>query len=518
MPDVLCSDNYTEPVDISDDSPINQLRQSGMIDYVWSFFGTILIMSFFVIQSPARLTHWMLVPLAICGTIVGADAIRWFSGKYTLFDPMGIIGIYGINFFVIAPLLIVIHQMEGIETYFVTNWPPLLGRMAILNAVGLIIYKLFQRIAFNRPSKVERTYWSLNMGKALIFIPVFFAVAFISLCIFVLRGGGMSALILQEGQNEGIASLQGFGIIMILKDALPMTTLIMLTVFVRMKHFREASKMWLFVITGILVLFFITSGLRGSRAATALGLICAGGVIHYFWRRITVPMVLLSLIPLGLFFYFYGFYKSAGIIGIRELVRGQTSVASLQERTTRTFVGMLIGDMSRAPVQAVAIDVLVNKPWEYRYRYGKTYPLALGYLIPRQIWKTKPTDMGRIVAGTELLYGPGSHGPLVKYGGGGNRSTQLYGLAGEAMLNFGIYGVPVAFAVWGYVVGRIRRRVYTFRPGDLRLIMSGFWLLFSFVILMADADQYVWFFVSLYVIPATLTFLIADKIKIEPAN
>jgi GT2 family glycosyltransferase len=64
------------------------------------------------------LMHWMLLPLSVCGTIVGSDAVRWFRGRYTLFDPKGMIGLAGINFFVIAPLLIVINNMEGVLSYY----------------------------------------------------------------------------------------------------------------------------------------------------------------------------------------------------------------------------------------------------------------------------------------------------------------------------------------------------------------------------------------------------------------
>lgn len=500
-----------------DDVPVNPPPRSDMSDYIWSFFFVIIIISIFVIQEPARLIHWMLLPLAFCGTIVGADAIRWFTGKYTLFDPKGVIGLYGFNYFFIAPLIVVFYGREGVETYVVSNWYPALGLMAIFNLAGLVLYKIFEKIAFKRPSKVERTYWSLNPGRATVYVPIFLAITFLSLCIYVSRGGGWSAMIVQERQGEVsyLAHHKGFGVIMVIRDALPMTTLILLTVFRMTGFYQQKSRMWLFVTGFIVMLFFITSGLRGSRAATVLGLICTGGIIHYFWRRLTVKMVMLSLIPLILFLYIYGFYKSAGIIGIGALIRGQATIKDLSYETKRTFTGMLVGELSRAPVQAAELDVLLfSKPWPYRYRYGATYIDALIYLTPRQIWPSKPIDSRRIVAGTDMLYGPGTYGAL-QYGQGGSRSTQLYGLAGEAILNFGIYGILPAFAVWGFVIGKMRKRVYSFKAGDLRLFMSGFWFLFSFVMLISDLDQHVWFFLSLYIIPATLTYLISNKIAIN---
>ncbi len=44
--------------------------------------------------------------------------------------------------------------------------------------------------------------------------------------------------------------------------------------------------------------------------------------------------------------------------------------------------------------------------------------------------------------------------------------------------------------------------------------MSGFWLLICFVVLSADADIIVWFFTSLYAIPALMIYLVSDKYHI----
>ena len=508
--------DYTEPVDTYvEDLPVNQLRFSSKSDYVWSLVVSLITISVFVIQQPGKMMHWMLLPLALCGTLVGADAIRWLKGTYTIFDPKGTIGLLGVNFFLVAPLLIVFHDVEGVETYVVSQWQPLLGIMALFNAVGLIVYKLAEKFAFRRPSKVERTYWTLNSSRASFFVPLFVILAFFSLCFYMFRGGGLAGILLQERQSEANVGLVGMGPFMILRDALPLSVLIGLTVYRISNAQTGKSPWWFFLGVGMLVLFFFTSGLRGSRAATAYGLICAGAMIHFFWRKLTVKIILMTLIPLGMFFYLYGFYKSTGIVGIKQLVQGQTTIRHLQEQSKRTAVSYFIGDLSRAHVQAAEADVLVNKPYPYRYRYGKTYPLAFGYLIPRRIWRSKPIDMGRIIAGTEMLYGEGTYGAFVKVGGGGNRSTQLYGLAGEAMLNFGLVGIPAVFAVWGYVVGRIRKRLYSYRPGDLRLLMTGFWMLFGFMMLLADMDILVWFCISLYIIPATLIYLITDKIHLN---
>ena len=49
--------------------------------------------------------HWFIIPVLFCGVLIGCDAIDWFRGRLSLFDPAGIIGLVGVHFFFLAPLL-----------------------------------------------------------------------------------------------------------------------------------------------------------------------------------------------------------------------------------------------------------------------------------------------------------------------------------------------------------------------------------------------------------------------------
>src|SRR5258708_24048940 len=52
-----------------------------------------------------RTAHWFLVPVLLCGVLIGIDAVDWFRGRLDIFDPAGIIGLLGVHFFFLAPLL-----------------------------------------------------------------------------------------------------------------------------------------------------------------------------------------------------------------------------------------------------------------------------------------------------------------------------------------------------------------------------------------------------------------------------
>ena len=68
-------------------------------------------------------------------------------------------------------------------------------------------------------------------------------------------------------------------------------------------------------------------------------------------------------------------------------------------------------------------------------------------------------------------------------------SSQVYGLAGEAMLNFGPLAVPVAFFGLGLLVARLRWLLIRLRPFDSRLLLFPFLVNLTFIVLVGDLDN-----------------------------
>src|ERR1700730_14595673 len=69
-----------------------------------SFWLCTLTACGFLLAS-AQTAHWFIIPVLFCGVLIGCDAIDWFRGRLSLFDPAGIIGLVGVHFFFLAPLL-----------------------------------------------------------------------------------------------------------------------------------------------------------------------------------------------------------------------------------------------------------------------------------------------------------------------------------------------------------------------------------------------------------------------------
>src|SRR5439155_24253388 len=119
---------------------------------------TLISVAFYL--SSDQFSHWFLIPVAICGVLVGTDAIAWLRGRLGLYDPAGIIGLFGFHFFFLAPLLHVKWDLWIREVNPPADWRDWLGYMATLNVIGLLCYRLcYRAFKARRPPKYERVYW-----------------------------------------------------------------------------------------------------------------------------------------------------------------------------------------------------------------------------------------------------------------------------------------------------------------------------------------------------------------------
>jgi hypothetical protein len=200
----------------------------------------------------------------------------------------------------------------------------------------------------------------------------------------------------------------------------------------------RTARTWLvigLIMFGFFALQMLFGGLRGSRSNTVWALFWAAGIIHFWVRPLNRTLVLAGICFLAAFMYLYGFYK-----GLRKDVwtvfEAGAIPAEASIKTGRTLEGMLLGDLGRSDVQAFLLYRLSMPNPDYQYAWGRTYLASATLLIPRALWPDRPP--GKVKEGTEAQYGAGSWDED-KW-----NSSLVYGLAGEAMLNFGPLAVPFA--------------------------------------------------------------------------
>ena len=94
--------------------------------------------------------HWFLLPLSFCGLLTMVDAVRWARGEVSLFDPVGILGLLGVHFFFLAPLLHVTWDTWMAYVDPLEDWRLWLGYMATLNVGGLLVYRFARSLVRTR--------------------------------------------------------------------------------------------------------------------------------------------------------------------------------------------------------------------------------------------------------------------------------------------------------------------------------------------------------------------------------
>jgi hypothetical protein len=460
--------------------PAMQPESEWIVDYGVAAAAVCMVTIVTVIMA-AEAFHWCVVPLVMCGTLMGSDAYRWLRGKFDTFDPKALIGLYGVYFFFLAPLMFVASNAEMPNVRNPPDWRPWLGAMGFANLAGILVYKIVERWAQER-AKPLRTKWVMVPGRTGPILCSGIVLSFVSFLYVLNQLGGFAGM--ARAFTEDSTSLYGIGAPRIVSYSLPLLCFFALTIY-RRKWSRPSVLPVAFGVLALVgILQVAISGWSTARGESATAVFWVVIGIHYFWRRIGRLTLLWIVIPMILLLWVYSFYK---VLGVRTVnyVRGGASVADLVFESQRTFSNFLLGDMSRADIQAYILWVQTENPEAYDKRWGETYVTAVTPVIPSWVWPGKPDHSGKLVAGTELLYGRNYYNPAVRA-----FSSHAYGMVGEAMLNYGVWGVPVVFGLWGFFVGRFRRYLSTVPAGDLRLLATPFLTYFLLTMPLWDSDNY----------------------------
>lgn len=432
---------------------------------------------------------WYLLPVFLCGALIGPDMVAWLRGQVDTFDPLGILGAYGYFFFFLAPLLTVMWNYHTRELPEPPNWLSWIGWMSVLNVFGLIIYLVSRSTIAVRP---PRTKWIVKppafFGVMSIALPI--ALAF-QLYIF-LSFGGISGFI-DAFSDSSSDAFNGMGWQFLIAEMFPVFLAIGLLVWKRDLLRRRSWGFLALLVLGFFVLKMLFGGLRGSRSNTVWAVFWLVGAIHLWIRPVPRRFIAMGLVCLALFMYLYGFYKQDGIHAF-DAFKDPSQLQSAEEKNGRTLDTALLGDMARTEIQSY----LLYRLWavnDYDYAYGATYLEAFDVLIPKSIWPNRPD--GKVRKGTEAL-----HGRAV-YGAGIFQASQVYGLAGEAMLNFSPIFAPLSFFVLAFVVAKSRSLMLA-DPDDLRWLLVPILANAMIILPAADVDNQLMFFLTVAACPLLL--------------
>jgi hypothetical protein len=461
------------------------------------------ILAIALLASSAFL-HWFVIPLFACGVLCCLDGIQLFEGKgRNLFDPVPLLGAFGVYFFYVAPLLHVARDYWFISRSFAPtdrpdDWRTWLGWMGFINLLGLLIYRgahnRFARLAA-RPGNT-RAYTLSRRSVRFYGLLLLVVSAGLQAYIYFRFGGFNSYLDAYAGAAAAQGGgFQGLGWVLCIAESFPLLLLIVaVSLFRTMKRTLTATEVY--IMLGLLsVIILLFGGLRGSRSNTVFSVVYAVGIIHAMLRRLSWRFFAALAAGLVLFMYVYGFYKVSRSTFWAALSDPEAR-AGIAATTGRTIDAVLLGDMERSDIQAYLLFRIVRSGSDFQYAFGETYRDAIVSFIPSAISSYRPP--GKLKYGTDAFFGAGTYVP------NSFAATKVYGLAGETMLNFGPLGIPAAFFLFGALVGRLRKMWRRLEPWDSRQYILPILSLSCLVMLSCDLDNVIFNLLQHAFVPALM--------------
>lgn len=456
------------------------------------------------------LHHWFVIPVLCCGILVTAEALDWLRGEMDRFDPRGLIGLLGFHFFFLAPLLHIRWGHCMSEVTAPPDWRECLGNMALLNFAGLVIYRVCVGGRVLPTEAPPTRVWSLNERRFFpLLVVALVATATLQALVYASYGGIVGYIEAATDQSENPRNtMPGMGAIYMVSETFPILALMGFVVFAR--H-RPRCQSWPVLMLALMVFFALAmffGGLRGNRSNTVWNLFWAVGIVHFWVRPIPSRLIFAGLLFLTLFMYAYGLFKGAGLNAVDALGSSEAR-ATLAAETGRPLESTILDDFGRSDVQAYLLYRMTAPDRDYQYAWGRTYAVAPAILVPRALWPDRPPNMAK--EGTDAQFGMGSFAPVLA------ESSRVYGLAGEAMLNFGPLAVPLAFLLWGLAVSYIRRRPAAWASGDVRFLLYPLAVVVAFAVVFQDVENQLFFAIKFGTVPFVVIWL-ASRVEAGPAR
>jgi hypothetical protein len=439
------------------------------------FLSATITLLFVAFSEPCR--HWFLIPVMICGFVIGIDFVDWLRGRMDLLDPVGILGFLGFHAFFLAPLL---HVSMDFWLEFITpppDWREWLGKMGALNAGALCVYAIVSRLWSAPRNPRPPRIWRVR-HPVLVLAVALVVTAVLQTYVYAHFGGIGEYVALFEAESQTRkSSFTGWGFIFIVSESFPRLAFMSFALF-WWKRRRQPS--W-GIVAGAFAIFFglliLFGGLRGSRSNFVWSLFWAVAVVHFCIRTIPRKVVFPGLAALLGFMVLYAAFKHGGTEDFQRALKGE------ETKKGTTLSRVALGDLSRSDVQAFLYYRMTRVGSDYELAQGRTYLGALTLLIPQALWPDRPAT--KIYEGTWILWGKNA----VHYGDASN----LYGLGGETMLNFGPGLVPLAFGVFALLVRAVRSFVYRLHPRDGRIFLLPVFVSLCILGLVCDSDNVVFF-------------------------
>jgi hypothetical protein len=475
---------------------------------IYSAFGCGTVVALFLLFSPNReaFLHPFLLPVFAAGVLIGVDLLDWLTTRVPTFDPAGLLSVLAMHFFFVCPLL---HVHWDLWMPYVTeppDWRYWVAVMAWLNLAGVIFYQLTRygiQNYFKHLTPQVAHEWRVS-DRFFYPIAIFTLICCAGLQIKIIQEmGGIQEFLNASTMADNREDMQGMGSIFMISEAFPVLAMF---VFARLARRYAELRSWWVILPVLAILFgmcLVAGGLRNSRASVVWNLFWFGGIVHFMIRPITKTTIFTGLGVLFFFMWAYGLVKNTGVQGLTALVDSELR-EQIQGRSQRKMDILLTGDMGRTDIQAFLLYRLYGTDDnDYEFAWGRTYVGGVTIIIPLTLFPNRPPTKAKW--GTDIQYGNDYWIPYRR------ETSRVFGLAGEAILNFGAWSAPFSYIALGVLVALLREWQRRLPVHDIRYMIYAFSLSLPFFLLVNDSDLIVFHVFKNLTIP-----LIVILFSLEP--
>lgn len=424
-------------------------------EYVPSFFVAFvfcIVASLVFSLSNNRLQIEFLLILTLSGSLALSDFLDVLRGKRDIFSMRSLVSVVMFHTTYVAPVLHIWVEYYPSFLVLPLSMSEAFMDHAILQFFCVLGYFTFVRVFLKRkeeardgtsgfpiandPSRPVIAKWLRTAGT----------LSFIIFLYTVVEAGG--PLTWLSAQFDYRNDLTTSGWLITLAEAFPSLFFMSYVAGLSKSLSRRALLQRVFLAFVVFVIVtFITSGLRGSRANLVWPTLSALAVIHILFFRVKLRLFAVFAILGVIFAGVYDVYKKSGLDGLQVVQEQGLDAHSADSQYTFGLESVLLGDFSRAAIQAILLD-----RWNsagFKPYLGATYLGDTLLFIPGT--EASMTVPHKSLAATDILYGAGA----AKYTD--EVATRIYGLQGEALINFGPIGAVLIFIPFAYIVARTER-------------------------------------------------------------
>lgn len=391
-------------------------------------FGLLCMIAFLIVDTGLAHPLSVVLDAMLIALIVSIrpinETVRWI--RIYLFFSMGIFPLWQLLAGDEIYLQLLSQDSDAVIAWY------------LLSIAGIAVMKAYLDV--NSAALAE---WRVPTDRTAWAGPVAYVFAALSLCalgFIYVKLGGYSAIsnaydTRVESTGTDYDPFRGLGVIQAFANTSPLWVFVCMTM-----RKRKSILLTTLAFIQLGVLGWLSAGVAGSRQGIIFVLVFAFFLYHGFVKPISakkarlvgisVTLVGVVLIPLKL---------GLGYDDLLNLPKRFAEQRDLQ-LSMGPLSAFLFRDLSRFDVQTIALETVENP--NYELAMGRSFAGAAASIIPTALWTDKPDTFAEektdIVKAVEK--------------GTMDKTTLLFGMPGEFLVNFGIAGYVLSFLVPAWIL------------------------------------------------------------------